>query len=196
MESVTVKHWWGKMNQKEKRSDTKNISVVFSCRAFLGVKAIVTPSSTQVSPLSASLTFDENPLFLPATPLQIKCKGSARFVLHLVWLCWPLAAYLWGVPLSGSETSRDPSLSSITSFSTLHTNSPYESKLKANKKTHKKQHMCSNMWKRCLHSKRLPYIFHPKTPLKFGPISQAHLLDQENPTSIRSHVLHLIITSL
>lgn len=134
MESVTVKHWWGKMKQKEKRSDTKNISVAFSCRAFLGVKAIVTPSSTQVSPLSASLTFDENPLFLPATPLQIKCKGSARCVLHLVWLCWPLAAYLWGVPLSGSETSRDPSLRSITSFSTLHTNSPYESKLKANKK--------------------------------------------------------------
>ena len=143
-------------------------------------------------PLSTSPTLDENPPFLPAAPLQIKCKGSAQRILHLVWLCWPLAAYLKGVPLSGSETSRDPSLSSITSFSTVHTHSPYESTLKTTppKKTFK------HMWKRCLHSKRLLYIFHPKTTLKFGPMSQEHLLDQENPTSIRSHVLHLIITSL
>lgn len=193
MESVIMKHWWGKMNQKEKRSDTKNISVVFSCRHFLGMKAIVTPSSTQVSPLSTSPTLDENPPFLPAAPLQIKCKGSAQRILHLVWLCWPLAAYLKGVPLSGSETSRDPSLSSITSLSTVHTNSPYESKLKTKKPKNK---IFKHMWKRCLHSKRLLYIFHPKTTLKFGPMSQEHLLDQENPTSIRSHVLHLIITSL
>ena len=161
MESVSMKHWWGKMNQKEKRSDTKNISVVFSCRAFLGMKAIVTPSSTQVSPLSTSPTLDENPPFLPAAPVQIKCKGSAQRILHLVWLCWPLAAYLKGVPLSGSEISRDPSLSSITSFSTLHTNSPYESKLKT-KKTQKTKP--SNICEKGVYTVRDSYISFTQRP--------------------------------